>query len=80
MFYSEVGHKLAQLRNEQGMTQTKLAELTGISRATINAFENGRVSDIGLRKVIKLFDILGYELTTKPRSRFPTFEELINEP
>jgi len=80
MFYSEVGHKLAQLRNEQGMTQAKLAELTGISRATINAFENGRVSDIGLRKVIKLFDILGYELTTKPRSRFPTFEELINEP
>lgn len=79
MRYLELGEELAKLRSERGYTQSRLAEKTGISRATINALENGRASDIGTRKLIKLLDILGYELKIRERGALPTFEELRDE-
>lgn len=79
MRYIDIGKAFSQLREEQKLSQTELAKLSGISRATINAFENGRAADIGLRKVIILFELLGQEITLKPRSKFPTLDELVHE-
>lgn len=53
-----------------------MAKHLGISRATLNAFENHRAADIGLRKVILMLDYLGYEFNLREKSPFPTFEEL----
>lgn len=66
-----------ELRQERKITQQQLAEYIGVSRATINSFENGRAADIGLKKVLKMLDYLGKELVVKEKSPFPTFEELI---
>jgi transcriptional regulator with XRE-family HTH domain len=79
MNYQEIGKALSHYREERGLTQTKLAELTGISRATINSFENGRGSDIGVKKLMGLLAVLGQELTVKPKSSRPTLDELQNE-
>lgn len=71
-----LGETLANLRQEQRISQQTLADHLGISRATINALENARAGDVGVRKVMKILDYLGYELTIRQKSPFPTLEEL----
>ena len=50
-----------------------------ISRATISSLENANSSDVGIRKVLQILDYLGFELTCKEKSPFPSFEELRDE-
>ena len=48
-----VGESLRTLRELQELTQTQLAELTGIPQAKISAIENGRVNlGVGRAKVL----------------------------
>jgi putative transcriptional regulator len=35
-----LGNRLKEIRNEQGLTQTDLAAMVGVSRKTINTVEN----------------------------------------
>ena len=79
MDYKALGETIAQLRKEQKVTQLTMAEHLDISRATINALEKGRSGDVGVRKVMKILDYLGYELAVRYQSPFPTLEELRNE-
>lgn len=41
-FFAALGARIAQVRKEQGITQTQLAELLGVSQQTITAYEVGR--------------------------------------
>lgn len=41
-FFSDLGGRIAELRKEQGLTQTQLAELLGISQQQVASFEAGR--------------------------------------
>jgi transcriptional regulator with XRE-family HTH domain len=62
------------------MSQSALAQVAGVSRATIDALENGRSGELGFSKVVKILAALGLELTmqdTQPRR--PTLDELIEE-
>lgn len=36
--------KIWQIRNEKGISLRKLADMTGISKTSINDFENGKIS------------------------------------
>ncbi|MGK7295949.1 MAG: helix-turn-helix transcriptional regulator [Candidatus Wenzhouxiangella sp. M2_3B_020] len=48
-----VGESVRIVRELQELSQTRLAELTGISRSTISAIENGRVKlDVERAKVL----------------------------
>ena len=47
-----VGESVRILRELQEFSQSQLAELTGISQATISAIENGRVNLVGLTVTI----------------------------
>ena len=76
MDFQEFGKKISSLRKEQNISQTKLSEEIGISRATLSSFENGRGVDIGFRKVLQIVEYLGYKLEMKENTLFPTFEEL----
>lgn len=79
MDLKEFGQELAKLRKEQKISQEKLSKDLNISRATISSLENGTSSDVGIKKVLLILEYLGYELTYKEKSPFPTFEELKNE-
>lgn len=79
MDYSELGQQLAAFRPQQKITQQEMADHIGITRATINALENGRSGDVGVRKVLKILDYLGYQIVLKKKSAFPTLEELRDE-
>ena len=72
----DIAQKLRELRREKDISQSQMAEHLQISRATLSAFETGRGSDIGLRKVMAMADYLGVELYLREKSPFPTFEEL----
>jgi len=79
MDLKDFGTYLASLRKEKHISQAQLAKDLNISRATISSLENARNSDVGIKKVLQIIDYLGYELTCKEKSAFPTFEELKNE-
>ena len=79
MDLQELGQKIAQHRRDEKVSQQQLAHDVGISRATINALENNRAGDVGIRKIIKLLDYFGKELHIRDKSPFPTFEELRDE-
>lgn len=78
MDFTELGQTLAQLRKSQQLSQQTMATDLHISRATISNFENGTSSDIGLKKVMQMLDYMGYTLSIKEESPFPTFEEIVN--
>ncbi|WP_296873057.1 helix-turn-helix transcriptional regulator [Methanobrevibacter sp.] len=50
--------KIRQFRQEKGITQQELADLTGVTRQTINALENARYNP-SLVLAYKITKILG---------------------
>jgi transcriptional regulator with XRE-family HTH domain len=79
MDLKEFGKHISQLRKEKKVSQEQLAKNLNISRATISSLENASGSDVGIKKVLQIVDYLGFELTCKEKSPFPTFEELRDE-
>ncbi len=76
MDFPALGQFVKHTRKAKGITQQQMAQDLDISRSTINAFEQGRAGDVGLRKVLKMFDYLGFALEPLAQSPFPTFEQL----
>lgn len=56
-----IGKRIAQLRMEAGISQYKLADLTGISQGNIARIETGKYST-GIDILSKIGDALGYQL------------------
>jgi len=74
------GAEIAEHRKKLKLTQTELARRAGISRATLDALENGRSGELGFSKVARLAAALGLELKLQPAaSRRPTLDELREE-
>lgn len=75
-----VGGRIAGQRRTLKLSQTELARRAGVSRATLDALENGRTGELGFGKVTRLLAALGLELTLQTASsRRPTLEELMQE-
>jgi transcriptional regulator with XRE-family HTH domain len=76
----EIGKTIAEARAETRLRQVDLAAKSGLSRATIDALENGRARDIGVSKLARILTVLGLELSirTKTNQR-PTLDELMKE-
>jgi transcriptional regulator with XRE-family HTH domain len=53
--------------------------MVGISRKTLGQIETGTVTDIGIRKVERVLEVLGLELSVRPAGAPPTLEELQKE-
>jgi len=79
MDLKELGQEIQKLRKEKKLSQTELCEDLNISRATLSSLENGKGIDIGIRKVIWILDYLGYQISLKEKSKFPTLEDLRDE-
>jgi transcriptional regulator with XRE-family HTH domain len=76
---SEIGHHIRQARKQRRMSQAELAALLGMSRTTIGQIEHGTVREVGVRKIIRLLEVLGLELRVRPAGRPPTLDELRDE-
>ena len=76
----EIGELVATARISQGHRQIDLANRASLSRATIDALENGRASDIGVSKLSRILAALGLELSVRPATNErPTLDELMKE-
>lgn len=75
----EIGEHIRAERKRRKMTQAELASLLRMSRTTVSQIENGTVQDIGVRKLIRLLEILGLELRVRPAGLPPTLDELREE-
>lgn len=75
----ELGNRMRLARKEKKLTQAQLAGMAGISRKTLGEIETGTVVDVGIRKVERVLEILGLELTVRPFGAPPTLEELQRE-
>jgi len=74
-----LGHAVAQLRRDRGFTQKQLGDLSGLAQSTIARFETGGVAEFGSRKLLRLLEILGYELAFKPKKASFTLDDALAE-
>lgn len=75
-----IGQEVRNRRIKLEMTQTELAKRSGISRATINALENGQLAELGVVRLIKIMDQLGLTINIDlaPKSR-PTLDDIYEQ-
>ena len=76
MSLDDIGATLRQVRKEKKYSQQYLSEQLGISRASISAIENNTITEIGVRKIIKLCTFLGLELIVQVKRTRPTLQQL----
>jgi transcriptional regulator with XRE-family HTH domain len=75
-----VGGQIAERRKALKFSQADLASKAGVSRATLDALENGRAGELGFSKLTKLLTALGLELKLQTAtSQRPTLDELMQE-
>jgi len=75
-----LGSQIASRRKARGLSQSALAHNAGVSRATLEALENGRSGELGFSKVTKILSALGLELKLQEANlQRPTLDELLEE-
>ena len=76
-FFRELGSRIAALRLEAGLTQTRLGEMIGVSQQQVVSFEKGR-RKVPVSTLPKLSEALGVPvdeligIEAEPRRRGPT--------
>jgi transcriptional regulator with XRE-family HTH domain len=77
---SSIGTQIAAKRKQLGLSQAELAKKAGISRATLDALENGRSGELGFSKLARILSALGMGLKLQEEmARRPTLDELMEE-
>lgn len=74
-----LGRAVAQLRQAHGMTQKQLATLCGLGQSTLARFETGGVAEFGSRKLLRLLEVLGHELSFTAKSGSFTLDDALAE-
>lgn len=57
-----IGDKIKEIREKKGITQYRLAQLTGINRTTIKRYEENYIKKISLDNLIKICNALGVDV------------------
>lgn len=77
-FFIALGQRIAGLRKEHGITQTRLAECLGVSQQTIQAYESGkrRIQVATLPELARILsttldELFGQQQETTQRKRGP---------
>ena len=77
---SSMGAQIAAARKKREWSQADLAKRASVSRATIEALENGRTGELGFSKITKILAALGMELKLQEGGLGrPTLDELMQE-
>ena len=67
MHLTSIGQLVHRRRQALGLSQARLAKLSGLSRATINQLETGMIVDLGAAKLMVLLELLGVTLDASER-------------
>ena len=75
-----LGERIAEKRKALGLTQAALAKKAKVGLSTLDAFENGRLGELGFSKITSILTALGLELKLQEASAGrPTLDELMEE-
>jgi len=75
-----LGIDIAAKRKSLKLSQTALAKKASISRATLDALENGRIRELGYSRINRILSALHLEFRLQEaNAQRPTFEELLGE-
>jgi transcriptional regulator with XRE-family HTH domain len=76
----ELGELVKKTRRAQKLSQGELVQRSKVSRARLDALENGRISDIGFKNLMRVINALGLDLrVTQLNDSRPTLEDLVEE-
>lgn len=75
----DLGQEVARLRKAKGLTQKQVGALTGFGQSTLARFETGQVSEFGSRKLLRLLEVLGYELAVAPAQQQFTLDDALEQ-
>jgi len=75
----EVGEVIKSRRKLLGLSQQEVASPNGMSRVTLSNLENGKLPELGLRKVMALCSTVGLEVVVKEAAPRPTLRDLVAE-
>lgn len=67
-----IGAAIRMRRTQLGLSQARLAQLSGLSRQTLSGLENGTLQDLGVNRVAQVLNVLGMDAptpTTQARDR-----------
>lgn len=59
-----MGYRLKKFREEKGLTQTKLSEMSGVSRQTIASMESAKSCVVTTKTLLRLANALGVRVET----------------
>jgi len=79
MNLADIGLLVQARREALGLSQARLARLSGLSRATINQLENGSLVDLGTHRLLGLLQLLGMDLTAQTRKPQPQALALLSQ-
>ena len=75
-----IGSQIASKRKALKLSQSALSQKAGVSRATLEALENGRSGELGFSKIANILSVLGLELKLQDTNlERPTLDELLEE-
>jgi transcriptional regulator with XRE-family HTH domain len=76
----EIGATIREHRKGRRLTQQQLARAAGVSRALLTDLETGRLSELGVKKLIRILNAVGLDLrVTTLNLKRPTLEDLLAE-
>ena len=76
----ELGELIKKTRQAQKLTQGELVRRSGLSRARLDALENGRAAEVGFKKLLRVMHTLGLDLrATQLNDSRPTLDDLVAE-
>jgi transcriptional regulator with XRE-family HTH domain len=76
----DLGELIKKTRRAQKLSQADLVHRSKVSRARLDALENGRISDIGFKNLMRMMNALRLDLrVTELNDSRPTLEDLVAE-
>ncbi|MDP2751686.1 MAG: helix-turn-helix domain-containing protein [Rhodocyclaceae bacterium] len=75
----DLGNTIKTRRKVLRLSQQAVAAPLGMSRVTLSHLENGKLPELGLRKIMAICSTLGLELVVREASPRPTLRDLIAE-
>lgn len=75
----ELGESFRAARIAANKTQQDVAALTGTTKERISRFETGQLTELGIVKLLSLFDAVGIELFVRPIGHGRTLDDVLTE-
>lgn len=75
----DLGGEYQTLRKQTGKTQQEVATAAGLRQEALSRFERGRGSDFSLAKMLRLAQVLGYDIEIVSARRHSTLDDVLME-